>query len=107
MCPMPPIYTPLGRGGNHFQKKLLKIITRYRREDLNQNQIAFLKKEYREIDEMIAVLAAFGTEIHLKSLPFSVAFIDVYPAADYPMRRRKSPVWQRVKDFEKTRFIFF
>ena len=47
MCPMPPIYTPLGRDGNLFQKKLLNIITLYRRMDLNQNQIAFLKKRIR------------------------------------------------------------
>ena len=56
---------------------------------------------------MTAVLAAIGTEIRVRSFPFSLTLIDICRSEGYTVRRRKSPLWQGVKDFQKNRFRIF
>ena len=102
LFPMPMIKRPLWRGVNDFQKTAVKIFTLYMREDLNRNKNAFLKR-YLENDEGTIVLAAFGSEIRLRSFPLSLTFIDICRSIWYPMRLRNYPLWQIVKDFQKNR----
>ena len=59
------------------------------------------KKQYLEKNEVMVLLAAFGNVIRVRPFPFSFALTDICPSVRYPMRRRKSPLWQGVKDFQK------
>ena len=59
------------------------------------------KKQYLEKNEVMVLLAAFGNVIRVRPFPFSFALTDIW----YPMRRRKSPLWQGVKDFQKKKRI--
>ena len=99
---MPMKKRPLGRGVNDFQKTAIKIFTLSMREDLNRNQNACLNR-YLEIDEGTVVLAAFGSEIRLRSFPFSLALLDICRSVGYAMRLRNYDLWQSVKDFQKNR----
>ena len=50
------------------------------------------------------MLAAFATAIRLRSLPNSLPFSDICQSIGYLLRRRESPLWLCVKDFEKKKF---
>ena len=53
------------------------------------------------------MLAAIGTDFRVRSFPFWLTLRDIFSSVGYPVRSRKSPLWQGVKNFEQNLFRIF
>ena len=59
------------------------------------------------MDEVTVVLAAFCTQVRLRSFPFSLSLRDICPSVGDPMRRCKFLLGQGVQEFQKNWFKIF